>query len=326
MAPSARRDKMPMIESWTILSAVLPVFGIAVVGMIIRKLNWLTEEADQSLLKVNINLLYPCLILDQALGNPALSRLSNLLLAPLVGFGTVALGMLLALAARRLNGLKDGKEWRTFGVTAGLYNYNYIPLPLALMLFGEQTVGVLFVHNVGVEIAMWTLGVMLFTGAGVGRDWRKIINAPLVAIILALVLNGLGLHAYLPKPVHTGLHWLGQCAIPMALILIGAVVADHLREFHSDWGWRVVGTAVLLRLGLMPILFLLLVKFLPASLELKRVMILEAAMPAAVFPIVMSKHYGGDPPTALRVVLGTSAVGLLTIPIWIRVGLAFVGL
>ena len=52
----------------------------------------------------------------------------------------------------------------------------------------------------------------------------------------------------------------------------------------------------------------------------------QAAMSAAVFPIVMAKHYGGDPATALRVVLGTSLVGLVTIPLWLRVGMKFVGL
>jgi predicted permease len=40
---------------------------------------------------------------------------------------------------------------------------------------------------------------------------------------------------------------------------------------------------------------------------------------------LMSRHYAGDPPTALRVVTGTSVVGLFTIPIWIRVGLNWVG-
>ena len=81
-----------MNEFTTVLGAVLPIFGIAAVGLLIRKLNWLTEQADQSLLRVNINLLLPCLILDAALGNPALSEMRNLLLAPVVGFATMALG------------------------------------------------------------------------------------------------------------------------------------------------------------------------------------------------------------------------------------------
>jgi hypothetical protein len=67
-------------------------------------------------------------------------------------------------------------------------------------------------------------------------------------------------------------------------------------------------------------------KFLPASPELKRVIVLEAAMPAAVFPIVMARHYAGDPATAMRVVIGTTVVGLMTIPLWIRFGMQFLGL
>ena len=306
----------------TVLSAVIPVYGIIAIGLLLRKFNWLTTEADQSLLRVNINLLFPCLILDAALGNPALAQPSNLVLAPLVGFVTVVVGMLAALAVRPLAGLRS-REGRTFAVTVGIYNYSYLPLPLALLLFtGGETAGVLFVHNVGVEFAMWTLGVMLFAGAGLG-DWRKAINAPLLAIVLALILNTIGAPHFLPRAVLTGIHWLGQCAIPMALILIGAVVADHLAEFHADFGWRVIGGAVLLRIVLLPALFVLLARYLPASVELKRVIVLQAAMPSAVFPIVMSRHYHGDPPTALRVVIGTSVVGLITIPLWIRFGLAF---
>jgi len=177
-----------------------------------------------------------------------------------------------------------------------------------------------------VETALWTLGVMLLSGERVGRDWRKIINAPLLAIALALTLNTLGLRSHVPGVILTGVHWLGQCAVPMALILIGAIMADHLHEFHSASGWRVIGTAVLLRIVFLPLLFLLLAKYLPASVELKRVIVLEAAMPAAVFPIIMARHYQGDPATAMRVVIGTSVVGLLTIPLWIRFGMRFVGL
>jgi predicted permease len=315
-----------MDEFKTVLGAVLPIFGIAGVGLLIRKLNWLTKEADQSLLRVNINLLLPCLILDSTIGNPALAQLGNLLLAPAVGFGTVALGMAVALAAKPLHGLKEHRSVRTFGVSVGIYNYGYVPLPLALLLFDKQTAGVLFLLMVGVETSLWTLGVMLLSGKSIGRDWRRIINAPLLAIALALTLNSLGLHAHVPAVVLTGVHWLGQCAVPMALILIGAIMADHLHEFHSASGWRVIGTALLLRIAVLPLLFLLLAKCLPASLELKRVIVLEAAMPAAVFPIVMARHYQGDPATAIRVVIGTSVIGLLTIPLWIRFGMKVVGL
>ncbi len=304
-----------------VLGAVLPVFALIAVGLLLRRVAWLTPEADQSMLRVNINLLFPCLIIDAALGNPAFSQWRNLLLAPLAGFATVAAGMLLARWAWGRRGAKNRRVASTFAVTTGIYNYSYVPIPLSLLLFPAGTTAVLFLFNVGVEFAMWTLGVMLFTGAAPGRDWRKLLNGPLVGILLVLLLNGLGWQHSLPAPVITGIRWLGQCAIPISLLIIGAVVADHWHEFGGNWGWRTIGGAALLRLLLLPLLFLLLARWLPASNDLKRVLVLQAAMPSAMFPIVMSRHYGGDPPTALRVVLGTSLLGLLTIPLWIHFGL-----
>lgn len=305
----------------TVLGAVLPIFLVVGVGLLIRKLNWLTEEADQSLLRVNINLLMPCLIFDAATGNPALARLDNLLLPPLVGFTTMAMGIALGRLAARWLRFAQLPAARTFAVSVGLYNYGYVPLPLALLLFGRETAGVLFVHNVGVEIGIWTLGVMVLTGQRPGGNWRQIVNAPLIAIVLAVALNACGGERYLPRILLTAIHWLGECAVPMALVLIGAVVADHLHEFHSASGWRTLGLAVLLRNGLLPVAFLALAAALPASMELKRVILLQAAMPSAVFPILLARHYGGDPPTAMRVVIGTSVTGLLTIPLWIRLGM-----
>jgi predicted permease len=62
------------------------------------------------------------------------------------------------------------------------------------------------------------------------------------------------------------------------------------------------------------------------TMEHKQVLVLEAAMPSAVFPIVLAKLYKGDPTTAIRVVLGTAVVSLVTIPLWIEFGIKFVGL
>lgn len=314
-----------MSQTTTILNAVVPVFAVMGLGVFIRKLNWLTEEADKSLMRICVNVLLPCLILDKSFGNPALSQPSNLLLAPLLGYAVVAVGMLLAFWARPLHGLRDAAAQRTFAVTVGMHNYGYVPLPLALLLFDQKTAGVLFLHIIGVEMAMWTLGVMVLSG-GATRDWHKLLNAPLVAIVLAITLNALGWNTQIPEVMTTGVHWLGGCAIPLALILIGAIMADHLGEFHSANGWRVISTALLLRIGVLPLLFLILAKYVPMTTEHQRVLVLEAAMPTAVFPVVLAKLYQGDPATAMRAVLSTAVVSLITIPLWLKFGMKLLAL
>lgn len=315
-----------MNELIVVLSAVLPVLLIAVSGIAIRKLNWLTEEADHSLLRVTINLLVPAFIFDKVLNNPALHRTENLFFPPLVGFSTVALGIGVGWLAMRLAGLKPDSSGRTFAFSTGLYNYGYVPLPLAMHLFDRETVGVLIVHNLGTEMAFWLLGTAVFAPAAKEPFWKQIFNPPLVAIVLTLSLNLTGGAAHVPEFVKYTAHMLGACAIPMGLVLVGAMIADHLNEFHSEQGWRVMGASCALRLGVIPVLFLLLAKFLPCSIELKRVILLQAAMPTAIFAIIGARHFGGDEPTALRVVIATSALSFVTIPLWIRMGMKWLGL
>jgi malate permease and related proteins len=322
-----------MNEFLTVLTAVLPVFGIMAIGLALRRRGWLSADADQSLMRVTINLLLPSLIFDSVFGNAALRRPENLLLPPLAGFGMVALGIAVARLLARAAGLRTGPEQRTFAFLAGLQNYAYLTIPLCLSLFDAGTTGVLFVHNVGAEMAMWTLGVATLTGGGLAGGWKKILNAPLAALVLALALNFLLTLVAAPAPVVvvgkiilTALHWFGQSAIPLALLLIGAVIADHFGDAHGGRAARVVAVAALVRLGVMPVLFLLLAKLLPCSVELKRVLILQGAMPSAVLPIVLTKHYGGDARTALQVALGTSVLGLVTIPLWIHFGGRIAGL
>ena len=334
----------------TMLAAVLAIFTVLGIGAAARRANWLTTEADETLFKLVVRLLLPALILHVIVGNRALDEPRNIWLPPLVGFGTVMLGFAVAWgAARVLKGplrLRDPRQRRTFALCNGMYNYGYIPLPLAEALFDQRTVGVLFVHNLGVEIALWTVGILVASGGLAHGWWRRLLNPPILAIAAALVLNALGawwmpaqrggtgdsaalasMFTGLVLPfISEALGMLGRCAIPVALLMIGATVWDYLREAQLASGGRVIAASWVLRLGALPAAFIALAYVLPGSIELKRVMALEAAMPAAVFPIVIARHYHGDVATAVRVVIGTSLLSLITMPLWLSAALQVLGL
>ena len=321
-----------MNEFSTVLLAALPVFAVAGAGVAMRLMNWLTAEADASLLRITIYVLIPCLILNTILGNAALSRLENILVPPLLGFATVLAGLLVARIFRRWSGLTEDHSRRTFSFMVAIYNYGYVPIPLAMALFDSKTVGVLFVFMTGVEAAMWTVGLSVLRGETGRMQWRRMINPPSIAIVVALVLNASGLERMLPSSALAAgnaclkaAQMLGQCAIPLGLVLIGATIADHRKSLALTHESRSTILACALRLGVLPVLFLAGAKYLPLSLEMKHILILEAAMPAAVFPIVMTRHYGGDSATALRIVVATSLLGFLTIPLWIRFGMKLLG-
>lgn len=311
---------------WGLLLLILPVFGVMGVGVALRRMQWLTAEADASLLKVVVNVLYPALIFENVHANPALRTAGNLGWAPVVGFVTIAAGIALCYYAARALGFTVGTGLRTFAFSTGIYNYSYMTVPLMAALFGRESLGVLFVHNVGVEAGIWIVGILVLAGQSLRDGWRKLLSAPVLALLLAVGVNLSGLGAHVPGVGLDVVRALAACAIPLGLILSGATVAEHL--FTKPAGLfelRTSLTAVVLRLGVLTALFLVLAKYGPFSADLKRVILVQAVMPAGFLPLVLVKHHGGNMLTAMRVVLATVVASVLLMPLWLRLGLAWVG-
>ncbi len=314
-----------MPSYWELMQLILPVFALIAIGSGLRRARVLNAEADESLLKMVVNCLYPCLIFSTVVGNAAVRVPANLLWAPLVGFVTMTAGIGVAYYAGRAIGLTTGRGLRTFAFAVGIYNYGYIPIPLMTGLYGPESVGVLLVHNVGCEAAIWTVGIIVLVGVKLRDGWRKLVNPPVVALIAAVILNLSGLNEFLPGVLMEAIRLCAVCAIPLGLILIGATLMDYFGKPREMWDMRVTAASCFLRLGLLPVAFLLLAKFGPFPVELKRVIVMQAAMPAGILSIVIARHYGGQPLTAVQVVVGTTVVGLLAIPLWLKLGLAWVG-
>ena len=310
-----------------IFSAVLPIFFVIASGALARRLGWLDTNADRSLMTVVVNLLYPALIFSFILGNDALRQPSNLILPPLVGLTTVVGGFGLAMFVARKFKIGDQKECRTFAFTTGIYNYGYFPIPFIALLFDRETTGVLLVHNLGVEIAMWVLGVGFILSRNDPKSiWKRVFSGPVIAILVAVPMNYFKVDQHLPNSALETINLLGQCAIPLGLILIGATFTDLAKGVKMTARLRIPITASVLRLGILPAAFLSAALILPLSTELKCVVAVQAAMPCAVFPIVLARHFDGSPEVALKVVLGTTLLSFLTIPLWIGIGMKLLDL
>ncbi|NDV62153.1 AEC family transporter [Puniceicoccales bacterium CK1056] len=310
----------------TILGAAIPVFALLLIGLILRRTNVLTKEADVSIMKLVVRVFYPCLFLDFLIGNPAVKEAPNLLAAPLVGFLTTVAGFLAGYGIAKLIGLEKGKGLRTFAFCNGIYNYGYIPIPLIIALFGDrETLGVLLVHNVGVEVAIWTAGIILISGQFHRGTIKQLFNPPLIALLVSLMINSSGMDSEMPEPLLRLISMLGACSIPVGILLAGAAIADLLKNKGVLENFKIPVASILLRLGLLPMVFLVVAATLPGlSTELRQVILIQAAMPAGILPIVLARHYGGEASVAVKVVISTTLASVITMPLWIQFGAWFV--
>ena len=304
-----------------IVSALVLPIGIILLGCFTRRFGWFRTEADASLATLTIRLLYPCFILRYLVGHEGLREPTIFAMAPVAGFLAIVLGFGFSILAVRLIGLSR-QQGKSFIFSTGIFNYGFFAFPVGEALFGEAFVGKLIIFNLGVEIAIWTVGVMILIGGT--PSWRRLVNPPAVAIVLATVLTAVGGRAGLPSFVFEIVDALAACAIPVGLLLIGGSVLDLLREKKGGTGLRVEAGAVAVRLMLVPAVFMTVVALAPFPHDLfwlREVLVVQAAMPAGVFAIVIVKSYDGDTGIALRTILATLAGCLITMPAWLSLGL-----
>ena len=316
-----------MNDSGLIFTAMTPVFFIILAGFVARRVGWLNEAADRSLMNVVVNLLYPAFIFSYILGNEALRAPGNVLLPPLIGLTSVVAGFGgIMLLARKIK-IGDQRECRTFAFSTGIYNYGYFPIPIIALLFDRETTGVLLVYNLGVEIAMWSLGVGFILSTNDPKPvWKRLLSAPVISILIAVPMNWLRIDQHLPNFAYESIDLLGKCAIPLGLLVIGATFADLAKGVKLFERMQIPITAIVIRLGIFPVILIFFAFLFPFPTELKAVMVVQAAMPCGVFPIVLAKQFDGSPEVALKVVLATTIVSFLTIPLWIAFGLRLLDL
>ena len=318
-----------------ILVAVIPIYLLMVVGGGLRRADVLGEQMDAGLTKLVIHVLYPALILDKILRAELLRDVKVVGWAVGGGFVIVVIGLGVALVVGRAIGLRKGTGWRSFTLTAGIQNYGYVAIPLLMVFFPENetaVLGLLFTHSLGVELGVWTLGMLILRGQPF-RSLGEVLSGPIVAVVVGLLLvvariDLLVAHspvaAFFFEMFLNLLHWVGLAAFPVGLLLIGTVISDLLGK--ERYSVRVGVGSLVVRMVVMPLIILFLARFLPLVTELKQVLLVQAAMPSAVTPIVYARHYGADPAAAVHVVLTTSVAAIVSIPIVISLGRIWLGL
>lgn len=314
-------DAGGVLSSGAIITAVLPAYLLIVLGIVFRKLRILRPEHDEPLMHAVYQVMYPCFIFDKILGSEALRQGSVVGWSLGVGFCELLVGMAVGVMVGRWIQLQKGSGLRTFGFSVGIQNFGFTAIPIVQALYGAAAVSVLIVHNLGVELSIWTFGVMVMSNEK-KIPWKKLINGPAISVVTGLLLVALGWDQFFTGPVREMMKWLGSGAFPLALVVTGAIMIDMVHAERPSLRVALGGT--ILRLGVIPMIILSAAKFLPLALELKQVLIVQAAMPAAMSPLLIAKLYGGRPGIAAQIIVVTTAISLLTIPAVIAFGTRWV--
>jgi malate permease and related proteins len=312
-----------VISPLDVVQSVLPIYLLIVAGAAMRRLGVVTKTHDEGVMRVVYTIMLPCFMLDKILGSEVLKSGSVVVSSIALGFFMILVGIAIGAAVGRLIGLERGTGMRTFALASGSQNFGFTAAPVVEVLWSTGTLAVLFVHNIGVELAMWSVGVMIMSGGG-GIHWRKLVNGPVIAVGCGLLLVALGWDSHIAGPPRKALSMIGVGAFPLAIFITGCTIMDLVVAERPTL--RIILGSSLVRLVLAPAAFLTAARFLPIATELREVLVVQAAMPAAMTPIMLARMYGGRPAIAVQIVVFTTALSLLSLPWIITVGCEWIGL
>ncbi|MCB2100858.1 MAG: AEC family transporter [Rhodobacterales bacterium] len=241
----------------------------------------------------------PCLIFNTlaniAFDGGALLSMAGATLATIVVFGLVGLAVL------RLLGL----SLRTFLPALMFPNAGNMGIPLSYLAFGD--VGLAFgiaaftVHSV----LQFTLGVALASGSA---SLKALARVPLIyAVVLAVAFLALDIRP--PEWLNNTTKILAGLTIPMMLITLGISLARLAVTRMS----RSLGLSVL-RLVMGFLVGLGVAQALGLEGAARGVLILDSAMPAAVFNYLFAQRYNNAPEEVAGIVVISTALAFLILP------------
>lgn len=320
---TGRQGTSVVISPGDVVASVLPVYLLIVAGAVFRRTGIVRKEHDEGVMRVVYTIMLPCFMLDKILGSAVLRSGPVVVSSIGIGFGMIMAGIAIGFVVGRLLGLERGTGMRTFALSSGCQNFGFTAAPVVEILWSTGALSLLFVHNIGVEFAMWSVGVMIMS-AERGVPWRKLVNGPVLAVLFGLLMVALGWDTHFTGAPRKAISMIGIGAFPLAVMITGCTIMDLVVAERPTL--KIIVGSSLVRLVLAPLAILAVAKYLPLAPELKQVLVVQAAMPAGMTPIMLARMYGGRPAIAVQIVVFTTALSLLTLPWIISFGCQWIGL
>lgn len=293
-----------------LVNKMLMLFLLMLAGYLANKLRVIKTEMNQPLTKLVINITLPCTIIAVSFSSLELNGKTTLIFIALSVLATVVGFIAGALLAHLMRAPKRDRGIYSFAVTFG--NVGFMGYPLSQAIFGD--VGLLYaaLFNVSFNVLVYSLGAWMISGGKGGKfSLKSIINAPLIATVLSLIL--MAVKITLPEFLTESVSMLGNVTTPLAMIIIGSsLAAVPIKEVFNEWRVYVMSVVKLI---IMPVVMWLICRIFVTDATALGVMVLMIAMPCASVMTMLCIEHGLDDRLSAKCTFITTLLSLVTVPI-----------
>lgn len=310
------------------LQAVSILIGIIGVGVLLRTLGFLKEEHGSVLSGIVTNVTLPALIFSSL----SVHKISagQVKLAGLMMSAELVCIAIAWLAADRLKLSRPQKG--AMILSAGFGSSAFLGYAIVRQVFRGNSLAIsdaVVISELGVGTLIFTLGVVLAMYFGsdriepkeIGKVFLKFLSSPIfISVVLGIVWPFLGIPMdnALGQAIYKFLDVLKNANTILVGLTIGLLL--HFHGFRSVF--PIVIAVCLIKLVLQPVIAVLPAGFLGFPNVWRKVLLIEAGMPAATLAAVFSARYGCDGRLAAVLIFTTKIASIFTV---VTLSLVFVG-
>ena len=282
----------------SLFAVLAPVFIVAGIGY-----GWARTAQD-----------YPTQFIARmvmTVGTPALvlATLNRTQLDP-AAFTSMALACLLCTLGMAVAGLLvcrlSRQDWRVLLPGFMFPNTGNMGLPISLYAFGEHGLALAMAFFLGLSIVQFTVGMAI---AGTASSFKALLRNPIV-ISLALALPMIFFDIHLPRWLANTADLLGGMCIPLMLLTLGVSLAS-IRPQHIASGLLLGGVRIVLGAGVGWAV--------GVALDLEQlqraVLMVQSAMPVAVFNYLMAVRANRAPEQVANLVMCSTLLSFAWLPV-----------
>lgn len=287
---------------------LFPDLALILIGALLYRLTDWGDAFWSGLEKLVYYVLFPTLLFASIMR----TRFALAETAPFVATGLAALATGIALGFLARPVLQPQPRQFASGVQCAFRFNSYIALALASRVGGEAGLALIavmvgFAVPIANIVAVWPLA--RHANAGVLSEMAR--NPLILATASGLACNFAGLS--LPEPVAMTMSRLGQAALALGLLAVGAGL--RFGSIHGARAFAVWITAV--KLAAMPAAVLGVGTLLALPAGPMRMAMLFAAMPTATSSYVLANRMGGDGQLVAWLVSVSTLASIVTMPLWL---------
>lgn len=300
-----------------VLQQMIVLFAIMMVGYFCYKKTWLDKNAYGKLSKIVINIMNPMLIINgvinKDIGNDYGKIIQNLILIVIYFVLLISLSFLVV----KLLKLKHSAE-SLYRLMLIFSNVGFIGIPIISSVYGETSVLYIAFYILGYNFLLYTYGLHLVSLSVPGGQkktgkaaFKKMFNAGVIACIAAIII--FACRITVPLPVKTFVSYMGEPAVPLSMVLIGASMAQQdMKKLFTDLKMYLF---LIIRLLIIPMASALIVRNFAVDTEIAGIFILMLAMPVGSIVVLLAADQGADETCCTKGSILSTLFSVITIPI-----------